>query len=58
MNAIEERNNKIAVLAQPTATVRRGGVERVVRPVELVLGDLVRLSIAASTSRRSKWSAE
>jgi cation-transporting ATPase E len=35
--------DKIAVLAQPTATVRRGGTDRVVKPEELVMGDLVRL---------------
>ena len=35
--------DKIAILAQPTATVRRGGVEQIVKPEELVLGDLVQL---------------
>jgi cation-transporting ATPase E len=37
--------DKIAILAQPTATVRRGGVERVVKPEELVMGDLVHLGL-------------
>ncbi len=37
--------DKIAVLAQPTATVRRDGTERVVKPEELVLGDLVHLGL-------------
>ena len=35
----------IAILAQPTATVRRGGMDRVVKPEELVLGDLVHLAV-------------
>ena len=37
--------DRIAILAQPTAAVRRGGVDRVVRPEELVLGDLVHLAV-------------
>jgi cation-transporting ATPase E len=37
--------DKIAILAQPTATVRRDGTDRVVRPEELVLGDLVHLTL-------------
>ena len=37
--------DRIAILAQPTATVRRSGVERVVKPEDLVLGDLVHLGL-------------
>lgn len=37
--------DKIAILAQPTATVRRGGTDLVVKPEALVLGDLVHLGL-------------
>ena len=37
--------DQIAILARPMATVRRGGMNREISPQELVMGDLVRLSL-------------
>src|SRR5207249_9317305 len=37
--------DEIAILARPTATVRRGGTNRQIAPQDLVLGDLVRLTV-------------